>query len=84
MQFTLDITQPVTDLHRIEDALLAIDPAAMIDLVHASANQVGATLRVASTLEAAELSEVISRAGYPVEREQLVSVRTECCGGCGG
>ena len=84
MQFTLDITRPVTDLHVLEEAVLAVDPAAMIDLVHASANQVGATLRVASTLGADELSDVFTRAGYPVERGQLVGVPSVCCGGCSG
>jgi hypothetical protein len=79
MQFRLDILKPVEDLRRLEDALLAMDPAALIDI-----DSAGVTLRIASILGADELCRLVTDAGYPVEHNQLVGVRSECCGGCGG
>jgi hypothetical protein len=79
MQFKLDILQPVEDLRRIEDALLAADPAALVDI-----DPAGVTLRIASSLGADELCRLVADAGYPVEHDRIVSVPSECCGGCGG
>ena len=79
MQFKLEITRPVADLRRIEDALLAIDPAALVDV-----DAAGVSLRVASILGADELCRLVTDLGHPVERSRIVDVASECCGGCGG
>jgi hypothetical protein len=79
MQFRVSFTQPVRDLSAIEAALLAIDPAAAIDLVRA-----GTQLRVASTLDAMQLGRVLAGTGHAIALEQVVAVPSECCGGCGG
>ena len=79
MQFKLEISRPITDLRHIEDALLALDPAAVVD-----SDVAGINLRVASTLGAEELLQVVTKAGYTVEHGGIVGVPSECCGGCGG
>jgi hypothetical protein len=79
MHFKLETTRPVTDLRRLEDALLAVDPAALVDIDCAGVN-----LRVASILGADELCRLATDAGVAVERNRIVDVPSDCCGGCGG
>jgi hypothetical protein len=79
MQFRLDIVQPVTDLHRIEDVIRDLDPAAIVDI-----DPSGSHLRVAAAIGADALCRLFARAGYPVAREQLVGLPSDCCGGCAG
>ena len=79
MQFMLEVSRPITDLRGIEDALIAIDPAAVVD-----SDPAGINLRVASTLCAEELLQIVTKAGHAIERSRIVGVPSECCGGCGG
>ena len=79
MQFKLQVSRPVTDLRPIADALLAQDPAAVVD-----ADAAGIHLRVASTLGADELLRIVNAAGYHIAHGAIVGVPSECCGGCGG
>lgn len=68
---------PVSDVAAIEGAVLAVDPAALVDLE-------GSTLRVATCLDSAELTTIISSTGNAVGPEQIVQRPSVCCGGCSG
>lgn len=70
--------QPV-DLASIEQALLATDPAAMIDL-----DGLNNVLRVSSYLDGAGLQGLMSDAGFSVPLGDVEQLPSECCGGCGG
>lgn len=78
MQFRVATRVENVDLGAVERALRAVDPAAMVDLTDA-----GDQLRVSTFMSAFELMEAVDRAGYPVTRDQVVPVKSECCGGCG-
>ena len=63
----------------VERVLHAGDSAAMVDRdPHSGA------LRVSSVVAPQELSELLQRAGYSLERTRIVRLPSECCGGCGG
>lgn len=79
MEFHVTLIEPVANLAVIEDAILAFDPAAQIDV-----DKLGQTLRVAAFVEAAELVSLLDQAGYPVDASQVVELPAICCGGCGG
>lgn len=79
MQFRVDTGVGNVDVGAVEDAMRAADPAAMVDLVDA-ADQ----LRVSTFMSVFELIQAMDQAGYPITREQIVPVKSECCGGCGG
>jgi hypothetical protein len=79
MQFRIEITRPVTDLRLLEDALLALDPAALVDI-----DPAGVNLRFASVLCADELCRLVTDIGYPVERGRIIDIPSDCCGGCAG
>ena len=79
MQFKLEVSRPISDMRRIEDAVRALDPAAVLD-----SDVAGINLRVASALGVEELLQVVTNAGYAIEHSCIVAVPSECCGGCGG
>ena len=79
MQFKIGITEATPDIDAIEQAIGTIDPSALVDI-----DPAGRTLRVAATIDAAQLLGLIGQAGYAVTTEQLERVPSECCGGCGG
>lgn len=79
MEFHVRLTNPITDLASIEDAIQAFDPAAQIDI-----DKLGQNLRVAAFVEATELVSLLDRAGYRVNPLQVVQLPAICCGGCGG
>lgn len=79
MEFHVVLTQPITDLVPIEDAIRGLDPAAQIDIDKPNHN-----LRVAAHIEAAELVSLLDRAGYPVRPHDVIQLPSICCGGCGG
>lgn len=67
------------DADAVRDALLASDPAALVD-----ADGPSGALRVSTYLDADELRGVLGSAGLPVEAGQIVRQPSNCCGGCGG
>lgn len=79
MQFRIHIAGSKPDLDAIGDALLAVDPAAMLDI-----DSSGRTIRIAASLGDAELMALVRDAGLPIAPDQLERVPSECCGGCGG
>lgn len=79
MQFHIVTRGERFDLGTIERALQAVDPAAVLD--RGGRDDL---LRVSTTLSALELIDVVDRAGLRVTRDQVVPLKSECCGGCGG
>jgi|JI10StandDraft_1071094.scaffolds.fasta_scaffold130487_2 phage gp37-like protein len=79
MQFRVATHTGDVDLGAVERELHAVDPAAMVDFDGA-----GDQLRVSTFMSVFELIEVVDRAGYPVTHDQVVSMKSDCCGGCSG
>jgi hypothetical protein len=79
MQFNVTTRGKFVDLGAVERALQAVDPAAVVDR-----DAQGELLRVSTILSALELIDVVDRAGLRIARDQIVPLKSECCGGCGG
>jgi len=79
MEFNIKLASSTLDLDAIQQAVRAVDPSALVDV-----DPQGQTLRVAASLDAAELVALISQAGYPLAQHQVVQAPSTCCGGCGG
>ena len=77
MEFHIDMTGLSPDMDVIEQAIHAVDPAALVDVDEAR-------LRVSAWMDAAQLLLLINRAGYPVDQEQVSQIPSTCCGGCSG
>ena len=78
MEFHVRASRPLPPLAAIEDALLAFDPAAVVDIDPARG------LRVNAAIDVAGLTALLNGVGssvVPGEVEQQPSV---CCGGCSG
>lgn len=78
MEFHVRGPRPLPPLAVIEDAVLAMDPASVVDIdpVHG--------LRVNAAIGASELVSLLNAVGghvAPADVEQQPSV---CCGGCSG
>lgn len=67
------------DPTRIEWHLLALDPAALIDL-----DPTTGALRCSTNALAVELQRAFAQAGYPLEANAIEQVPSVCCGGCSG
>ena len=79
MEFHIRLTRPLADLRRIEAGFQALDAAAQIDV-----DEPRRLLRIAAHVDAAELMNVLNRAGYPVPPGDVVQLPSICFGGCGG
>ncbi len=79
MEFHVALDGMHPDAGRLEDALLAQDPAAVLDL-----DAEGTLLRVSTWLPAGDLLEVLASAGCPVPEARLRQLPSVCCGGCSG
>ena len=79
MEFHVRIDQAPIDLAAVEARLLALDPAALVDLDHASAR-----LRVSTLAQLQELADVLAAAGHPVGQDDIELQPSVCCGGCSG
>lgn len=79
MEFRIKTRGVAPDLAAINDALVAIDPAAVADIDPADGS-----LRVAVALGSPDLLALLTRVGYPVGWKQLEEVPAVCCGACGG
>ena len=78
MQYTLD-TDASPDLAAIEQALLTLDPSALIDL-----DARGQIIRISTLVTEQELLGSLRDAGVVDASRHLARVPSECCGGCGG
>lgn len=79
MEYHIDLTGPEPDRDRIDAAVRAIDPAAVLDI-----DPEVQTLRIATAASAADLVSLLGQAGYPILRDQIRTQPSVCCGGCSG
>jgi hypothetical protein len=79
MEFHVKFPAPAPDPGRIEAAVRAVDPSALADIDPASS-----ALRIATSIGARELIELLGSAGHPVLPEQVRQLPSICCGGCSG
>lgn len=79
MEFRIATGAQLVDLAKVQRALLAKDPAALVDI-----NEATNMLRIATSLSAAELATAVARAGLATSPEGIFQLQSECCGGCGG
>ncbi len=77
MKFNINTNGQAIDVFVIEQALIQIDPSAIIDI-----DRTNASLRVSTCLDDAELSSLITQVGFPVSKSDVQGVPSECCGGC--
>lgn len=78
MEFHVRASKPLPPLAVIEDALLAFDPASVVDLD----TRLG--LRVNAAISAAELRDLLNEVGGAVEPAEVEQQPSVCCGGCSG
>lgn len=78
MEFHVRASRPLPPLLVVEDALLAFDPAAVVDL---DPEQV---LRVNAAISAAELLALLNELGASLEPGEVEQQPSVCCGGCSG
>lgn len=79
MEFHVKIDARRPPLEAISDEIEQADPSAVLDI-----DAAGRKLRIAATIELAELRTLLARAGYPVESDQVRQLPSICCGGCSG
>ena len=77
MEFHITTHAAPLDLVIIDELVRAVDPAALLDLD-------GNTLRVATSLDARQLTTLIGDAGYLPDDAQVMQLPSICCGGCSG
>ena len=77
MEFHIALAGSAPDPGAIEQAIRAVDPAALADI-----DPAGHTLRVATSVDAIQLVWLMRQAGYRVAKNQLTQVPSTCCGGC--
>ncbi|MBJ6979788.1 hypothetical protein [Luteimonas sp. MC1895] len=78
MEFHVRASRPLPPLAVIEDALLAFDPAAVVDLDPAQG------LRVSAAIDAAQLVDLLNGVGGAVDPGEVEQQPSVCCGGCSG
>lgn len=78
MEFHVRASRPLPPLAVIEDALLALDPAAVVDVDLAQG------LRVNAAIDAAGLVALLNQVGGTVESGEVEQQPSVCCGGCSG
>lgn len=78
MEFHVRTAGPLPTLAIIEDALLAFDPAAVVDL------DLVQGLRVNAAIDAAALVQLLNDVGARVLPGEVVQQPSVCCGGCSG
>lgn len=79
MEYHIDMGRQVPDLDLLEGAVLAEDPAAVVDL-----DPSGQVLRVSTSSDTQDLVRVLVDAGYAVGRRNVTTIPSVCCGGCSG
>ena len=79
MEFRINANGPLPGIDSIEDALRALDPAAVADI------QPGTSIiRVSATVEPHELVSLMQGLGLPLVPDDIERVPSICCGGCSG
>lgn len=78
MEFQIRLAGPAPDMGAVGAAIRSLDPSGIADI-----DAAGGLLRVAATIDAAELIVVLNKAGLMVEAAHVRSTPSICCGGCG-
>lgn len=78
MEFHVRASRPLPPLAIIEDALLAFDPASVVDV------DLVQGLRVNAAIDAATLVELLNGVGGNVLAGEVEQQPSVCCGGCSG
>lgn len=78
MEFHVRAARALPPLALVEQAVLALDPAAVVDL------DPGQGLRVNAAIDAAALAALLNRLGGQVAAAEVEQAPSTCCGGCGG
>jgi hypothetical protein len=78
-EFAFELPQALRDLSTLDRALVALDPAALLDL-----DGSGRTIRMATVLTRPELLACLDAAGLPADPSRLRQLPSVCCGGCSG
>lgn len=78
MEFHVRASRPLPPLAVIEDAVLAFDPAAVVD-IHPACG-----LRVNTAIDVAALVALVNEAGGAVDPGDVEQQPSVCCGGCSG
>ena len=78
MEFRVTMPDAI-DPGAIEQAIRAVDPAALVDI-----DPMGHTLRVAATVDVDQLIALFNQAGHALRRDQVAQAASICCGGCSG
>ena len=79
MEFSLRTAGGPPDLTAIERQLVALDPAALVDL-----DAGGTTVRISTAATGGELLACLRQAGTAGDAGDLVQLPSVCCGGCSG
>lgn len=79
MEIHVRLGSPLPELAMLENAITALDPAAVVD-VDAAAG----LLRVNAAVDAAQLVALASQAGYVLAPDDVMQQPSVCCGGCSG
>lgn len=79
MEFRINATGLLPGIETIEDALRALDPAALADIQPGTS-----TIRVSATLELHELVDLMHSVGLRLALDDIERVPSICCGGCSG
>lgn len=79
MEFHIALTDACPGPDVIQDAMIGIDPSALVDL-----DMSGLVMRISSYVPANDVIELLHRSGWAVTPEQVVELPSICCGGCGG
>lgn len=78
MEFHVTAKDVGARLSEIEDAILDIDPAAVVDI------DGDGVLRVAAALDAPGLERLLGDAGLTLGPGDITQLPSICCGGCSG
>ncbi|KAA2284482.1 hypothetical protein [Arenimonas fontis] len=79
MEYEISLLGRQLPLAAIAEALLAADPAALLDVDGGRA-----LLRLSTCLGSRELRRLLGEAGLAVSECDLRQLPSVCCGGCGG
>ena len=79
MKYLIETSEPESAVAAIEAALLARDPAAVVDIDPHSGD-----IRVATALDEVGLVAQANRAGLAITPAQVRPLPSDCCGGCSG
>lgn len=79
MDYAILTPTPLADIRALASAILAVDPAAVIDLAAD-----GRTVLLATVLGSRSVEDLFAEAGHPLPAGTVSPLASNCCGGCGG